>query len=308
MPNPLSACSIALATALVYCTAAHAASQTIPFDFSHHAIGLTVSVKGKPLYMLLDTGVDPSVIDLGRAKALALPMQSGQGGEGTGEGSGSAQVIPATIKALEIDGKAWGDVDALAMNMAGLSKSYGKALDGVLGYSFLVDKTVVIDYPASMVSFYTGSHPVDAAMKQCKLHYATPLVFASADDRIPVLPDFRFGETRARISLDTGSNRGVSLFPEGLGLEGIRAALVQTGRVEGAGARGGFTIDRGQLNLRMGVVDFMLPPGREVIMLPSQSKPGIAANLGNPIFADLKIKLVIDYPGKKLAMYGDCGK
>lgn len=308
MPNPMPACSIALAIALTCCTAAHAASQTIPFDFSHQAIGLTVSVKGKPLYMLLDTGVDPSVIDLGRAKALALPMQAGQGGEGTGEGNGSAQVIPATIKALAIDGQAWGDVDALALNMAGLSKSYGKALDGVLGYSFLVDKTVVIDYPAKTVSFYTGSHPVDGAMKQCKLRYATPLAFASADDRIPVLPDFRFGGSKARISLDTGSNRGVSLFPEGLGLENVRAALVQTGRIEGAGARGGLTSNRGRLNLAMGVGDFTLPSGHEVIVLPSQSKAGMAANLGNPVFADLKVKLVIDYPGKKLAMYGDCGK
>jgi hypothetical protein len=316
MSNPMLTCSIALATTLVFATAAQslprtrsgAASQSVPFDFSHRAIGLNVSVKGKPLYVLLDTGVDPSVIDLGRAKALGLPMQKGQGGEASGEGNGSAHVFPATIKALAIDGQAWGDVDALAMDMAGLSKSYGKALDGVLGYSFLVGKTVVIDYPASTVTFYKGSHPVAAAMKQCKLHYATPLVFAGADDRIPVLPDFRFGEVKAKISLDTGSNRGVSLFPAGLELKGVRAALAHTGKVEGAGARGGFTSDQGLLKLTMGVGDFTLPAGREVVQLPDQSKPGIAANLGNPTFADLQVKLVIDYPGKKLAMYGDCGK
>ena len=289
-------------------TRSGAANQGVPFDFSHHAIGLNVSVKGTPLYVLLDTGVDPSVIDLGRAKALGLPMQKGQGGEGSGEGNGSAHVFPATIVALAIDGHAWGDVDALAMDMAGLSKQYGKALDGVLGYSFLVGKTVVIDYPAGTVSFYEGSHPVAAAMKQCKLHYATPLVFAGADDRIPVLPDFRFGEARAKISLDTGSNRGVSLFPAGLDLKGVRAALVHTGRVEGAGARGKFTSDKGQLNLTMGIGGFTLPAGRDVVLMPNQSKPGIAANLGNPIFADMKVQLVIDYPEKKLAMYGDCGK
>jgi hypothetical protein len=308
MPNPMLARSIALVTMMGFATAAQAANQTVPFDFSHHAIGLNVSVKGKQLYVLLDTGVDPSVIDLGRAKALALPMQNGKGGEASGEGNGSAHVFPATIKALAIDGQAWGDVDALAMDMSGLSKSYGKALDGVLGYSFVVGKTVVIDYPASTVTFYKGSHPVAAAMKRCKLHYATPLVFAGADDRIPVLPDFRFGEVKAKISLDTGSNRGISLFPATLELKGVRAALVHTGRVEGAGARGGFTSDRSQLNLATGIGDFTLPAGREVVQLPDQSKPGIAANLGNPTFADMKVKLVIDYPAKRLAMYGDCGK
>jgi hypothetical protein len=307
MPNPMPSRFVALTTTLLFASTAQAATQGVPFDFSHHAIGLNVSVKGKPLYVLLDTGVDPSVIDLGRAKALGLPMQTGQGGEANGEGNGHVHVFPATIKALAINGQAWGNVDALAMDMAGLSKQYGKTLDGVLGYSFLVGKTVVIDYPASTVTFYKGSHPVAAAMKQCKLHYATPLVFAGADDRIPVLPDFRFGEVKAKISLDTGSNRGVSLFPAALDLQGVSDALVHTGKVQGAGARGDFTSDKGQLNLTMGVGDFTLPAGREVNQLPDQSKPGIAANLGNPTFADMQVKLVIDYPAKKLAMYGDCG-
>lgn len=56
------------------------------------------------------------------------------------------------------------------------------------------------------------------------------------------------------------------------------------------------------------VGDFTLPSGREVVELPDQSKPGIAANLGNPTFADVKVTLVIDCPAKKIAMYGDCGK
>ena len=307
MRHSMHACSIATAFSLAFAAAAHAASQTVPFDFSRHAIALQVSVKGQPMYMLLDTGVDPSVIDLGRAKALGLPMHPGQGGDASGEGSGHAHVVPATIAKLSIDGQAWGDVDALAMDMAGLSKSYGRKLDGVLGYSFLHDKTIVIDYPASTVSIHGGSHPVAAAMRGCRRRYATPLVFAGDDDRIPVLPDFRFGDAKAKISLDTGSNRGVSLFPAGLDLPGVRAAMARTGKVQGAGARGGFTSESSRLGLPTGVGDFALPAGRDVVTLPDQSKPGIAANLGNPTFADMKVKLVIDYPAKKLAMYGDCG-
>ena len=218
MSHPIFTSAIALFGTLAFAAAAHTAqpaSQPVAFDQVHHAIGLNVVVKGQPLYVLLDTGVDPSVIDLARAKALQLPMQAGQGGQAPGEGSGQTHVFPATIKALAIDGQPWGDVDALAMDMTGLSKSYGRPLDGVLGYSFLVGKTVLIDYPASTVTFYQGSHPLAAAMKQCTRRYATPLVFAGADDRIPVLPDFRFGNAKAKISLDTGSNRGVSLFPKG---------------------------------------------------------------------------------------------
>jgi hypothetical protein len=39
----------------------------LPFDFSRSEIELEVTVKGERLHVLLDTGVDPSVIDLSRA-------------------------------------------------------------------------------------------------------------------------------------------------------------------------------------------------------------------------------------------------
>ena len=77
MSNPVLPGTIALAAALVFVTVAGATEQPVRFDFSHHEIGLNVSVKGKQLFVLLDTGVDPSVIDLGRARALGLPVKKG---------------------------------------------------------------------------------------------------------------------------------------------------------------------------------------------------------------------------------------
>ena len=61
---------------LLFPSIAFAASApvTVSFDFSRHAIELTATVKGKPINVLLDTGVNPSVIDLGRATALGLPL------------------------------------------------------------------------------------------------------------------------------------------------------------------------------------------------------------------------------------------
>jgi hypothetical protein len=34
----------------------------VPFDFSRSLIGIEATVNGEPLYVLLDTGVDPSAI------------------------------------------------------------------------------------------------------------------------------------------------------------------------------------------------------------------------------------------------------
>jgi Aspartyl protease len=48
----------------------------VPFDFSQSEIGIDATVNGEPLFILLDTGVDPSTIDLQRAEALHLKIFS----------------------------------------------------------------------------------------------------------------------------------------------------------------------------------------------------------------------------------------
>lgn len=45
------------------------------------AVEVDVSVHGTPLHKLLDTGVNPSVIDLTTADKLGLPVDRGDGGE-----------------------------------------------------------------------------------------------------------------------------------------------------------------------------------------------------------------------------------
>src|SRR5262249_28884102 len=94
-----------LGVLLLSCSKAPAASTPleIPFDFSHGELAISVMVKGHALHMLLDTGVDPSVIDLARARALGLQLGQEEGGgvSGTGSGQGSA-VYPVTLGGLAI--------------------------------------------------------------------------------------------------------------------------------------------------------------------------------------------------------------
>lgn len=60
--------------------------------------------------------------------------------------------MPARITQLAIGAVRYRDIEALAHDMSKLSTQYGRKLDGVLGYSFLVDKAVLVDYPAGRVS------------------------------------------------------------------------------------------------------------------------------------------------------------
>src|SRR5580698_2601033 len=102
---------------------------TIPFDFSRSSIGLDFTVKGTPLYVILDTGVDPSVIDLARAEALGLKIDRHDGGDASGFGDGKgATVFPSSIDNLVIAGHSFTPFDALASDMTGLSARYGRKL------------------------------------------------------------------------------------------------------------------------------------------------------------------------------------
>ncbi|WP_287003177.1 aspartyl protease family protein [Sphingobium sp.] len=70
----------------------------VPFDFSKSAIEVDVTLKGKALHMILDTGVDPSVIDLAEAEMLGVEIDRGNGGEASGFGDGKgATAFPAKI-------------------------------------------------------------------------------------------------------------------------------------------------------------------------------------------------------------------
>jgi hypothetical protein len=283
------------------------APLTVPFDYSRSAIGLDVTVKGTPLYMILDTGVDPSGIDATRAEALHLPVDRGASGEASGEGDAAhAQIYAATIEDLGVAGRTLGSVDALAMDMSALSARYGRTLDGILGYSFLSTRIVLIDYPNSRLSILSRAGQAAGLTRGCRQHYAIALR-SFEGDTIPVIPDFRFGKATAPITLDTGSNGGISLYAGAFDLPAIRAGYVETGETSATGARGDTTTKKGTLNLAVGFGPFTLPAGQPVTLakIPGSADTRLA-NIGNKLFAAMGLKMLLDYPGKTITFYGKC--
>ncbi|HTT98281.1 MAG TPA: retropepsin-like aspartic protease [Rhizomicrobium sp.] len=283
-----------------------AAPLSTPFDFSRTAIGLDVTVKGKPLTMILDTGVDPSVIDVADAEALGLKIDKGTSGEASGVGDAKeAKVYAATIDGLAIAGRNFPAIDALAMNMDALSASYGRKLDGVLGYSFLNDKIVLIDYGAKRLSIL--DRPADAmpAVGRCTKRWTIPLK-GFPDDNIPAVPDFRFGAASGTISLDTGSNRGISLYQAALALPGVTTALKETGESTATGARGGTTVKTYTLNVPVGFGPFTLPAGQAVTVRKTPGSESRVANIGNETFAAMGLKMLLDYKSRMMTFYGAC--
>jgi hypothetical protein len=293
------------AVLLALCAPSLAAPLTVPFDFSKSAIGLDVMVGKTPLYVLVDTGVDPSVIDLKRAQSLGLKIDHGAGGQASGEGDASdATAFPATIEGLTISGQSFPAMDAVAVDMRALSARYGRPLDGILGYSFLAGRIVLIDYPKK--TFAVLDKPSDAldAVKTCRKHVAMPLKF-SPDENIPIIADFHFGGAAGAISLDTGSSGGITLFQKALELPGLKEALIEKGEVKFTGARGDGSAKSYVLKAPVGFGPFTLPPG-QIVSLRGAPPDGRVANIGNKLFAAMKLKMLLDYRAKLMTFYGDC--
>jgi hypothetical protein len=286
---------------------AGAAPLILPFDSSRHAIGIELTVKGAPAYMILDTGVDPSAVDLKRADALGLRVQRDAGDEAAGEGSdASAKVYPATIDQLSIAGRAFPRIEAAAMDMGQLSARYGRPMDGVLGYSFLDGRILLIDYPKSTLGILDA--PSDAApfVAACRTRYSIALR-SFEGDTIPVIPGFRVGTATMPISYDTGSTREIALLQNAADLPGVRAALVEKGEVTAVGARGAATMKSYVLNLPVGFGPFTLPPGQTVAVRPANGTMDTRmANIGNRLFAEMKLKVLLNYRARLITFYGNC--
>lgn len=280
---------------------------TVPFDSSRSAIGLDVTVRGAPLHMILDTGVDPSVIDAKRVEALHLPAQRDAGGEASGEGeAASVPVYPATIEKLAIAGQGFGNVDALAVNMDALSAGYGRRLDGVLGHSFLMSRVTLIDYVSKTASFFPATTDAAPMIKGCATRFVMPL-HSYGDDSIPIIDKFRIGPAEVPASLDTGSNGGVSIYTGALALPGLKDAMTAQGESRATGARGNGKIQLYILNAPTGFGPFTLPAGQTVSVHPVEGSADTRlANIGNKLFAALKLKMLLDYPGKHITFFGGC--
>lgn len=284
-----------------------AGALDVPFDFSRGAIGLDVTVKGTPLFFLLDTGVDPSVIDHARAESLGLKIDLHAGGEASGYGEAkSAAIFPATLDGLAIGGRSFGPVDAVVADTSAMSQAFGRKIDGVLGYSFLTDKIVLIDYESKKVGILDKADDADSTTRRCHKRWVTALQFLDGDNT-PIISAFRLGTTSGPITLDTGSNGGISLFDRALTLPGVRAALTEHGVAEHTGARGVANTTTYTFDAPVGFGPFSLPAGQIVnrIKAPSTADKRVA-NIGNRLFSEMKLEILLNYPAKRLVFYGGC--
>src|SRR5215831_9174864 len=108
----------------------------VPFDFYRNAIVVQVKVNEKGFYnMLLDTGTNPSVVDLKAAKEIGLKVASA-GHQGDGGGTSTNLAYETRLPLVQLGDLTARNIAALAIDLSRPSEALGKPIHGVLGDSF----------------------------------------------------------------------------------------------------------------------------------------------------------------------------
>ena len=278
----------------------------VPFDFSQFEIGIDATVDGEPLYILLDTGVDPSAIDLQRAEALHLTIDRNAGAPVSGFGNTEQPTaFPTAIQGFAISGHKFGSFDALASDLSALSVKYGRRVDAFIGYSFVQDKIILIDYPGRTLYLLDRPSAATSATKFCRTKWSAPMQFLEGENW-PLIPQLRLGDAVISATLDTGSSGLITLYEGALDIPGVRSALVQKGEVKSGGFHGEEKFKEYVFNKPIGFAGFELPAGAAVTLRNVKGSSSNLANVGNKLFASMDLKMMLDYRHRTMTFFGGC--
>jgi hypothetical protein len=119
----------------------------IPFRIVEGVIWLDVSINGsQPLNFVLDTASGDDVIDRVRAEELKLPLIELGERANAGTGDGTTRVALTDNVEFTVGSLHYKRLRVSVVPFDGINRSYGERFDGVLGFGFLSQRVVTIDY------------------------------------------------------------------------------------------------------------------------------------------------------------------
>jgi Aspartyl protease len=124
---------------------------SIPFEINRgrEAILVRAELNGESSLLLLDTGASHTVVSPERAGLSAIDLARARFSQ---NGPGMAAEALWGRTTLRLGGKTWSDRPVVVMNMAEVSRAYGRKIDGLLGHDLLGEcRRVSIDFEARLL-------------------------------------------------------------------------------------------------------------------------------------------------------------
>ena len=188
----------------------------VPFEFEHNQIVVQVKIDGKgPFNMLLDTGSDPSAIDPATARELGLSVGS-KGTAASGGGAETNTVYPTRLPNVELGSVTVKEVFAATIDLSKLGARIGRPIHGVLGFSFLKDRIVQIDYPNLKLRFFSET-PYPRIQLGPNTVNKISFPFHYEDGNV-IIDSVFINNEKLKATLDTGSSETFSLTPEAVAI------------------------------------------------------------------------------------------
>lgn len=258
----------------------------VPLIFEPHILRcLATGSGGKPLTVLLDTGTDPSAIDLHLARRLGLDM--GDFARGHGAASDDIPFTQTCLPWLRIGDLTLRDVLVLALDF----RTMPFEVDMVLGYNILSQIVLDVDYARSVLKL---SHPDLGSPQSSSSGAVLPLTFF---EHFPALTNLVVEQDVCLplVTIDTGSNSGLTLGPDLAALLGLYPGSDHVSLAQGSGFGGTREVLRGYArSVMLGPFTFyniqIDTPG---VGAGDLSRPG-RANMGNNLLARFA-RVTLDY-------------
>ena len=270
---------------LVAGAAAAGSPADVPFEFFHDVILVQVHLGNRGPYLaMIDTGTDPSAIDIALAKELGLKL--GRGGEIDGGGTQNVKAFETLLPSVRVGPISATNVEALAgESIAKIGATLGRPIRLVLGKSFLNGRVVQFDFPGRVLRFPARSPDLAASPGRRAI---LPLRY---EDDVE-LDGVRVDGRPVRAILDTGSNGSLKITPEAVHALGLDAAASAGNEARGAGYRGTYSSREGRVaSLDLGGVRVADPEA--TFWLPHTGHDGKPwdVNVGNAILKDFVVTL-----------------
>jgi len=270
----------------------------IPFDFVRNEIVVQVRVDGKgPFNMMLDTGTDPSVIDLATAKELGLKLSSA-GGPISGGGTDKNLAYETKLPLVEAGGLTVKNLAAVAVDISKVGERLGKPLHGVLGHSLLNGRVVQIDYANHVVRFYSKS-PFTKGDRQVNTAKRTVVSFRY-DDNV-LIDDVFVNGKKMTANLDTGSSGSFHLTPAAVSYLGLEDEVNRARATSSVGYNNVSENREGKVsNVTIGGISVDEPSVTFFGKGAGRDKKPWGLNIGNVFLKDFLV--TIDYRSKLITL------
>ena len=269
----------------------------VPFNFYRNEIILPVKINGATFNMMLDTGTDPSAIDLATAKAVGLKLDP-IGRRASGGGARVSLAYTTKLPLLGIGDLVAKNVPAVAIDLSEVSQRLGMPLHGILGHSLLNGRIVQIDYPKRVIRFYS-TLPYARVADRPNTPERTILLFRYADNVL--IDEVTVNGQKVVGDLDTGSDGTFKLTPAAVSYLGLEDQFNKAPVSSSVGYNGVSENREGKIgNVTVGGISVDSPAVIFFGRGTGRDKKAWGINIGNAFLKDYVV--TIDYQRKRITL------